>query len=200
MTPLIEAGTTNEAWDGEAFFDTDHPVDIDDASKGTYSNNLIGATYSLADDPVGAYAAARAHGMKYLGEDGRPLNVMFDTMMVPPDLERFALTVANAQLTAQAIKEAAANVGGAGVTNVYQGSVQVIVNPRLVNQSAWYLMVTRRPIRPFIWQQRQAPNLVSLFSPTDPNVFFLRKFLYGVDARGAGGYSFPFLCARMAPS
>lgn len=202
MTTVIEAGTTEECFDGQPFFDTDHPVDLDDSTKGTYSNNLIGANYDLSADPLKAYRLARAAGMKFVGEGGRSLNVTFDTLMVPPDLETFGLQIANAQLTAQAIKNVAGNetVAAATVTNVYQGAVTVIVNPRLQDQTAAYLMVTKRPIKPFIWQLRQAPNLVALNNPTDYNVFFNKKFLYGVDARGAGGYSFPWMCVRLAPS
>jgi phage major head subunit gpT-like protein len=202
MTQVLEEGTTVECFDGQFYFDTDHPVDLDDSSKGTYSNNLIGASYDLSADPIGAYQRGRSIGMKYVGEGGRPLNVMFDTMMVPPDLERYGLQVAAAGLNAQTIKNVLGteNVAAAGVTNVYQGAVTLIVNPRLTNQSAWYLMATKRPIKPLIWQLRQAPNLVSLINPSDPNVFHLKKFLYGVDARGDGGYSFPWLSARFAPS
>lgn len=202
MTAVLEAGTTEECFDGQAYFDTDHAVDLDDASKGTYSNNLVGANYDLSADPIKAYRLARAIGMKYVGEGGRSLNVTFDTLMVPPDLEVFGLQVANATLTAQAIRNVAGaeNVAAAGVTNVFQGAITVITNPRLQNQSACYLMATKRPIKPLVWQLRQDPNLVALNNPTDPNVFFSKKLIYGVDARGAGGYSFPWLCVRMSPS
>jgi phage major head subunit gpT-like protein len=202
MTAVLEAGTTQVCFDGQYFFDTDHPVDMNDASKGTYVNNLVGAQYDLSVDPIAAYKLARAHGMKFVGEGGRPLGIIFDTLMVPPDLEEPALRVANALLTAQAIKNIAGseNVAAASVTNVYQGAVTVIVNPRLTNQSAAYLMSTKRALKPFIWQLRQAPNLIARNSPDDPAVFDSKKFLYGVDARGNGGYSFPFLAVRLTPS
>jgi phage major head subunit gpT-like protein len=202
MTAVLEAGTTAACFDGQSYFDTDHPVDVNDSTKGTYSNLLVGASYDLSVDPVAAYKLARAHGMKYVGEGGRPLGIIFDTLMVPPDLEEPALRIANAQLTAQAIKNIAGaeNVAAAAVTNVYQGAVTVIVNPRLTDQSAAYLMATKRALKPLIWQLRQAPNLVARNSPDDPAVFDAKKFLYGVDARGNGGYTFPFLAVRLSPS
>lgn len=201
-TQTLVDGTTTECFDGQFFFDTDHPVDLNNAGAGTYSNKLTGGTYDLSVDPVAAWGAAKATAMKYVGESGRPLNVVLDTLMVPPDLERYALQVANAQLTAQAIKNVGGteNVAGAGVTNVWQGSIRVIVNPRLTDQSAWYGICTSRGIKPIIFQKRQAPNFVARTAPTDVNVFDQKKFIYGSDARGVGGYSLPYLAVRCRPS
>jgi phage major head subunit gpT-like protein len=200
MTPVVEAGNATVCHDGQFFFDTDHPVDLDDATKGTYSTNLVGATYDLATDPIGAWKAAKANGGQIKGESGRPLGIIYDTLMVPVSLEEPALRIANAQLTAQAIKEAGANVAAAAVDNVWKGSITVIVNPRLSDQAVGYALVTKRPIKPFLWQLRKSPELVVRNSPSDPSVFDAKTFLYGVDARGAGGYTLPFLAARLAPS
>jgi len=202
MTAVLEAGTTETGWDGEYFFDTDHPVDFDDSTKGTFSNLKVGSTWNLETDPIAVYKAIRKLGMKYKASNGRPLNVMFDTLMVPPDLEDAGLMLVKSDTRVQVVQNVAAsqNVAAAGVTNIYQGALTLIVNPRLTVTDAYYFMETRRPVKPFIWQLRQAPEFASLFSPTDPNVFHMRKYLYGVDSRGAGGYTFPFLCVRGAAS
>lgn len=199
---MLQNGHANTCWDGQFFFDTDHPVDFYDAGAGTYSNKLVGAGYGLAADPVGAYAAARAAMMKFKGESGRPLKVIPNLMIVPPDLERYALQVANAQLTAQAIKNVAGaeNVGGAAVTNVYQGTITVVVEPRLTDQTVWYLMATNRAVKPIIFQDRKSPQFVARTAPTDDNVFRAKRFEYGVDARCAAGYSLPFLAVRCSPA
>lgn len=201
-TQTLVDGISVDCFDGQPYFDTDHPVDLDDASKGTYSNLLVGAQYSLAANPVVAWQNAKATAMKYKGESGRPLNVILDTLMCPPDLELYALQVANAQLTAQAIRNVAGseNVAAAGVTNVWQGSIRVIVNPRLTDQAVWYGLCTTRGVKPVIFQKRQAPNFVPLTAPTDPNVFSQKKFIYGSDARGEGGYSLPYVAVRCSPS
>lgn len=52
----------------------------------------------------------------------------------------------------------------------------------------WVLMDTKRPLKPMIWQVRQAYNFVSFARPTDEHVFMRREFLYGVDARAAAGF------------
>lgn len=204
MTATLIAGITKLCWDGQYFFDTDHPVDLDDGSKGTYSNKLIGAGYDLTADPIAAWDAVSATAMEVLDTAGRPVMTEApDTIMCSPRLRRYAMVVANAGLTAQAIKNAALtdNVGGAGVTNVFEGSVRVIVNSRLPSAgNVWYALKTSGPIRPLIWQLREAPMLTARNQPDDPKVFDENTFLYGVKARGAAGYSFPWLAYRASPA
>lgn len=53
---------------------------------------------------------------------------------------------------------------------------------------AWYLLDTTRVLKPLIWQPRRMPRLVRKDQETDDNVFEHKKFVYGIDARGAAGY------------
>jgi phage major head subunit gpT-like protein len=55
--------------------------------------------------------------------------------------------------------------------------------------TAWYLLDTGRFIKPFIYQERQAPQLVAMDSLQDENVFMRKKYRYGVDYRGQVGYA-----------
>ena len=52
----------------------------------------------------------------------------------------------------------------------------------------WYLMDTRRPLKPLIWQVRRDYNFDTFTDLKDPEVFKRKEFLFGVDARVAGGY------------
>lgn len=55
----------------------------------------------------------------------------------------------------------------------------------------WYLLCTKRQIKPIIKQNRRWPaQLTRMDSPTDPNVFHRAEYLYGVDGRLAAGYGF----------
>lgn len=54
--------------------------------------------------------------------------------------------------------------------------------------TAWYLFCTTHPLKPFIFQSRKAPQLVSQDRPDDENAFMRKKFRYGVDYRGNAGY------------
>ena len=52
----------------------------------------------------------------------------------------------------------------------------------------WFLMDLSRAIKPIILQQRKKPEFVAKDKITDDNVFFSRKFVYGVDDRKNVGF------------
>ena len=53
-----------------------------------------------------------------------------------------------------------------------------------------------KPIKPFIWQLRQAPEFVYRITPQDPVVFDTHTYVYGTSARGAIGFSQAWLSSR----
>ncbi|MDL2401257.1 Mu-like prophage major head subunit gpT family protein [Rhizobium mayense] len=53
---------------------------------------------------------------------------------------------------------------------------------------AWYLVDDTQVIKPMVWQTRKPFNLVPLQNANDPNVFFNRKFIFGVDGRCNAGF------------
>lgn len=53
---------------------------------------------------------------------------------------------------------------------------------------AWYLIDARRPIKPLVYQPREALNFVRLDRPEDPNVFFRKTYVYGIDGRYNAGF------------
>lgn len=55
----------------------------------------------------------------------------------------------------------------------------------------WFILDASQVYKPLIWQPRKPFNLVTLFDETDPNVFFRKEFIYGVDGRSGAGFS-PF--------
>lgn len=191
LTDIIQAGTSTVCADGQYFFDTDHPVNIDVASAGTYSNNLTTTPLTASN-----YGAARAAFGARLGVDGKPMMAKATLLMVPPALEDTARAILNSEQIAPSAAWAG-NVGSVAVTNIYRNSADLLVVPELNNEpTTWYLLDVSKPIKPFVWQLRKAPNFVSLFSPTDANVFFRKKFIYGVDSRGNGGFTLPHLALR----
>lgn len=195
LTEIIEAGEDELCWDGQPYFDENHPVDPDDAGAGVNSNLLTGSEFDLATtDPTEPYRLAKAAMAAWVREDGKRLGTKPTHIMVGSDLEKYALQVKSALNVAQTVGSAAASA-----SNVFNGSIEVIVNP-LIEGEAWYLAALNRKIKPFLWQQRQEANLVPLTNVTDPNVFYMRQFVYGVDLRANGGYTFPFLCFKMKAS
>ena len=178
----ILAGGTETAYDGAAFFSNSHTLGSETI------DNLFASTALTADN----FAAARAAMMEYSGEDGESLRVRPDVILVPPALEVKARKIVQASTIVES---------GAAVDNVLRGLCEVVVAPQLSTSAGgldttWYLLDTSRPIRPFIFQQRMAPELVSLTSPNDEHVILRDKYLYGVKARGAAGYGPFWLAAK----
>lgn len=162
----------NLCYDGQYFYDTDHPV------AGASVSNLGTAALSAATTAAAAasYGAARLAIMSFKDDEGRPLALIPDLLEVPPALEATAkLLLENDKLTDES-------------PNPYKGTARILVNPRLTSSTAWYLHVTNRPLKPFIYQERKAPVFVQQTDPETDNVFMRKKFRFGCEARAAGGY------------
>lgn len=55
---------------------------------------------------------------------------------------------------------------------------------------SWYLLDTKRALKPLIFQNRKNPNFVSMTGETDENVFNRSQYVYGVDCRRNAGFGF----------
>jgi phage major head subunit gpT-like protein len=187
VVAALQAGDSSLCYDGQFFFDTDHPIDPSNPSAGTQSNS-----FNLALNAAN-YQTVRAAMMSYKGADGAPLGVNPNLLVVPPALEGTARTILNADFIA-------APSNTATQSNVLKGTADVLVMPRLAGQdTTWYLMDTSRVIKPLIFQQRQAPEFAFLNRPDDHAVVSTDTYLFGVRARGAGGYGLYWLAAKSSP-
>lgn len=164
---LLASGFTAKCYDGEFFFADTHKVGKKNVSnKGT-------AKLSMA-----AYIAARAAIMSLTNSKGQPLGLIPDTLVVPPALDATARDI----LIADQIN---------GTKNTMQGTATPLMAPQLAgNDSAWFLLCTKQPIKPLIYQQRKVPKFVAKTDEKDDNVFFGNKYIYGVDSRGNAGFGF----------
>ncbi|WP_336844977.1 Mu-like prophage major head subunit gpT family protein [Providencia rettgeri] len=54
----------------------------------------------------------------------------------------------------------------------------------------WFVLDCSRSIKPILFQQRKAPELVAMDKVDDEQVFMRKLFRYGVDTRCEAGYSF----------
>ncbi len=73
------------------------------------------------------------------------------------------------------------------------GSAELVAN--LVVDGAytgepWYLLDTSRALKPVIFQDRKAPQLIAMTKVDDEAVFTRKEFRYGVDCRDAAGFGF----------
>jgi len=181
---VVNGAFATECFDGQYFCDTDHPV-IDPttgdpasvSNKGTVA--LSCATQAAA---IASYGAARTAMRKFKDDEGRPLNITPNVLLVPPALEHIALALINNDRLDD------------GKANPYKGTAEVVVDARLTSDTAWFLLDTTKPIKPFIFQQRKAPVFVSQTDMASDDVFKRAEFNFGCESRGAAGYGFWQLC------
>jgi len=166
-------------YDGQYFYDTDHPVGngaggtVSVSNKGTAA--LSCATQTAAKASLGA--ARKAIG-NMTDNEGRKLGLVADTLEVPVALQEVGHTLCNADKLDD------------NSPNPYKGTLKLLVNPRLSSDTAWFVHVTSRPVKPFIYQERKKPVFVQQINPESEGVFNLGEYKYGAEARAAGGYSF----------
>lgn len=179
LNDIIVDGLKNGAFtstgiDGQYFYDTDHEV------NGASVSNKITAALSSASPAAAAasYGAARTAIMKFTDEEGMPLRLKPDTLEVPPALEATAKKL----LEADKLDD--------NSPNPYRGTAKLIVNPALTSDTAWYLHVTTKAVKPFIVQMRKRPVFVQQTSMENDDVFNKREYKFGAEARATGVYGF----------
>lgn len=174
VSDLKNTAFASLCYDGQFFYDTDHPV-----AGASVSNKL---TVALSNATLAAakasYGAARTGIMSFKDDEGRPLNLIPDVLEVPPALEETGRML----LTSDKLAD--------DTPNPYKGTARLLVNPRLTSTTAWFLHVTNMPVKPFIYQERKAPVFVEQTMPEADDVFNRKKFKFGAEARAAGGYAF----------
>lgn len=175
---LVNGAFTTLCYDGQYFCDTDHQVaGASVSNKGTAA--LSFATLALAQASYGAACTAME---TFKDDEGRPLNTRGNILLVGPalrDMARLGMTVDKLE---------------DGKPNPYKGTAEVVVDARITSPTAWFLLDTTKPIKPFIFQERKAPVFVSQTDMNADAVFLRGEFLFGAEARGAGGYGFWQLC------
>jgi phage major head subunit gpT-like protein len=187
--------SNGNAFDGVSFFNTSHAnFNATGTGATTYSND-----FSASDLTTDGVNTARSTMAAYIGENGYPLGVNPATIIVPPQLQLAANTVAKSNTYAipgSGGGSLGPTTNSATVQNLL-GAFDVIVVPELANQpTQWYLADLSKPIKPFLFQTRVAPELVARFNPQDPQVFDLDEFIWGARARYNAGYTLPYLCSR----
>lgn len=189
IVSVLQGGTASAAitFDGVPFFSANHPVNIDNAGSPVQSN-LFTSTALTADN----WNSVRSAFSQLKTDAGRVTGWFPDTLVVPPQLEKQARDIVSGNLIVSTVGSSFA-----AIENSLKGTAEVLVIPELGNEpTVWYPAVTKMPVKPLIWQERQAPNMVSLIDPQSRNVFFDKEFIWGVDARGAAAYGMWFLMAR----
>lgn len=74
-------------------------------------------------------------------------------------------------------------------TGTAVSTANVVVDAEYTGEP-WYVLDTKKALKPFIFQERKKPELVSMTKTDDEAVFTSKQFRYGVDCRDAAGYGF----------
>lgn len=169
---VLESGTTELAYDGQPFFSASHQEGV----SGVQSNILTGTGTTLAQIKADIDTAeARLLGFKDdVGEPWNEGQVMLG-IVCHPDLKRkFEELNTLTQIN--------------NSSNGMQGRISNIVySSRLSDTNDWYLMDVSAGMKPFIMQNRQAPEFNALEGDSDAG-FMRKQYLYGIDYRM--GFSF----------
>lgn len=195
----LEAGTSTNCYDDQYFFDTDHPVNPDDSSAGTYSN-IVAAALSLTS----VYTALkRVAGFK--NYDGTPL--------VPPGTKPILMfsgaahmdtvdTILNTKNLTPAAAYALFGTSGPSENPLYGRLVPVQNDYLTVDgtpaNSAAYVVFEVDGIKPIMFQRRQGVETTE--QGTDSALYFEeKKVAIGHDARYEATYAEPRLCIQIKP-
>ena len=166
----LKDGFKEKCYDGKPFFAADHPSG--EGGKTAVSN----MTHNKLT--AGSYMAARTAMMSLCGDKGKSLGLVPDLLVVSPADEENGLMILNADYIN-------------GTTNVLKGTAELLVAPELADKPGmWFLLCTKRFLKPVIFQKRRAIKLAAKNRDTDENVFLRDEYIWGADGRSNAGYGF----------
>lgn len=137
-------------WDGKAFFADDHPVNIFDASMGTYDNDVGGT----GTEPSAAnldLAMQHFDGMK--APNGESLGLRMTHVFHPTSQRQTWKNLLENDLLIQAV-----GTSFGAVNNIYKGAVIPVSCPELTG-TRWYAAALNKPgMHPWIVQDEGVPE------------------------------------------
>jgi len=167
----ILEGKDISCYDGKAFFATNHS----EGESGTQSNK--GTTELSATALQTAITAMR----KFKDDQGKPMNISPDLLVVPPDLQWEAQ-----ELLKSSYYPEEGETTTKLATNVLKGVVDLLVTPYLTDTNDWFLFDTSRNVKPVILQMRRKPEFNEV---KDTTHYHLRGMIYyTVNWRGMVGF------------
>lgn len=169
-------GFTQPCYDGQPLFSSNHA----EGESGTQSNTT---NQPLNPDSL---QQAISSMMLFRDDQGMPLGILPDTLLVGPRLRWTAMELLESQVVV--VK------GGSGTStpyrNVLQGALRLVVSPYITGNQ-WFVLDTSRAVRAVILQERSdvPVEFSALEDPSVSESVFLRDVVYyGARARYGVGY------------
>lgn len=168
VVEMLTDGLNQIGYDGVSLLSPSHP-------EGSSAGSNVGV------DALSSSALKDACSMMISRRDneGIPIGVLPDTLLVGPELMWNAIELVDSNGTASS----------AGIINVFNGRLKVVVSP-FITDGKWFLLDTKRPMRGVILQQRSdvPVEFTALESSKgSDSAFFNDRFYYGVRARYNAG-------------
>ncbi len=168
---LLMEGFTQKCYDEKPFFSDQHPIG-DEKSKKKASNMLH---KKLSPE---SYAEARAMIMSQLGDNGKSLKIIPNTLFVSPTNETMGRKILECEFID-------------GSSNPLRNTASLEVITDLAEKpDFWFLGCTNKALKPVIFQERKPLKFQSFVDDNDLNVFLKNEYLYGVDGRHNVGFGF----------
>jgi phage major head subunit gpT-like protein len=214
-----QTGNAQLGTDGLTHWHTAHPVDVYDASKGTYANDFRSGGVTVDGVNVGGGISVNAFNTLWAemgnrkSESGEALGIEPDLCVSSTFLKQDFATILNTQFMAPPVM-GNLGTGAAGTANApFVGAME---NPlkgwtdyeaikdfgiSSATKKLWLMLQTKDLAElPLLWLMRMAPQLTPRVSPTDPAVFDTNQYLYGSKMRGAPAWGLPFLSSISGPA
>lgn len=164
---LLPNGFSSLCYDGQYFFDVDHPI----GDTGAIQSNKL----TVALDAAG-FTAARTLLRKLKDDYGTPVNQNLDlTLVVPVDLQSAAEDILLKQY-----------ISGSTSNPLYK-TAKILVSPWLADTNDWFLVNGAGTVKPFIIQEREFIPFEALEEGSE-KAWWNKKFYYGTYWRGNFGY------------
>lgn len=170
---LLDKGFTDSCYDGKAFFADDH----EQGESGVQANKL---TDSLSADALKLAIEAM---MGFRDDHGKPFGLLPDTLLVGPDNYFTARELLNSTAIVVSGSSDVEKPDG----NALSGMLNLQVSP-WVGSGNWYVLATKYPVRPLLFQWRIRPEFSAVTRPDDGSVFSSDAYRFGVRSRCGAGY------------
>ena len=181
LSTLIQNGESTTCYDGQFFFDTDHPFD-GGAQSNDITFNVVTPADPTSDEMAPAIVRAIQTIMGLKDDRGEPMNQSATEFMVMVPTTMMGATL-------QAIR---ALLGSGGATAVLEAlrpffNIVPAVNPRLTWTDKFGVFRVDEDAKPFILQEEMPPEPYSLGEGSEFETLN-KEQLYGVDWAGNVGF------------
>lgn len=187
LSTVIQAGNATACYDGQFFFDTDHPYTDTAGAAATQSNDITSAAVAPTAPTHTEFANAIIAGLRTIiglkNERGLPRNQNLKqfVVMVPTSLMDAALGAVTIQFVANGVTNPLTAMQNGGF------AISVIPNPYLAWTDEFMIAATGGIMKPFLFQEELDTQLGSLTEGSEQEIMN-RRHVYTAERIYEIGY------------